>query len=71
MRKLKKRYEYMTIGEIMSNVTFLFIGFLGIYIGIKSIGHLEDPNYMIVLGGVGIIFVIIISIVDKKKSNYV
>jgi 1,4-dihydroxy-2-naphthoate octaprenyltransferase len=63
--KIKKRYKYMTIGEIMSNVTFLFIGSFGIY------AHLKEPNYMLLAGSAGIIFVIISSIVSNKRSNYV
>lgn len=55
----------MTIGEIMSNATFLFLGSFGIYT------HLKEPNYMVLAGSAGIIFVIISSIVDKKRSNYV
>lgn len=57
----------MTIGEMASCILFLFIGALGIYIGLSSIGHLKDSNYMILLGSTGIIIVILISIVDKKK----
>jgi hypothetical protein len=73
MKKMHKYMEirYMTIGYIISNVIFLFIGSLGIYIGIASIGHLEDPNYMCLIGGIGIILVIISSIVDKNRGNYV
>jgi hypothetical protein len=33
----------MTIGEIMSNVTFLFLGSFGIY------AHLKEPNYMLLV----------------------
>lgn len=53
----------MTVGQIASYITFLFIGMLGIYIGLYSIAHLKDPNYMILLGGVGII---ILSIIDIR-----
>lgn len=55
----------MTIGEIMSNATFLFLGSFGIY------AHLKEPNYMLLAGSVGIIFVIISSVVSNKRSNYV
>lgn len=51
----------MTIGEIMSNVTFLFMGSFGIY------AHLK--NYMLLAGSTGIIFVIISSIIDKKRNK--
>lgn len=61
--KIKKRYKYMTIGEIMSNATFLFLGSFGIY------AHLKEPNYMLLIGGAGIISVILISILDSKKRN--
>jgi len=59
----------MTIGEIASYITFLFIGIFGIYIGMYSIFHLKDSNYMILLGGVGIIIVTIMSIIDKKRHK--
>lgn len=55
----------MTIGDIMSNVTFLLIGSFGIYV------HLKEPNYMVLAGGIGIISVVICSIIDNKRSNYV
>lgn len=59
----------MTTGEIMSYLTFLFIGAFGIYAGMK------ETNYMILIGSIGIIAVIISSIidiiVDKKKRDVV
>lgn len=56
----------MTIGEMMSNVTFLLIGSFGIYV------HLKESNYMVLAGGIGIIYIILISIFDnKKRCNYV
>jgi len=59
----------MAIGEVASYVTFLFIGILGVYIGLSSIVYLKDPNYMILLGGTGIIIVTIMSIIDKKRNK--
>ncbi len=57
----------MSVGEIMSYLTFLFIGVFGIYASIK------ETNYMILIGSIGIIAVIISSIidtiVDKKRRN--
>lgn len=57
------------IGLIGTYVIFIFMGVLGIFIGIDSIGHLKDPNYMILLGGTGIIIVILISVIDKHKDK--
>ena len=54
---------------IGSYVTFLFMGVLGIYIGIYSIVHLKDPNYMILLGGTGIIILTLIFIKDEYKQK--
>jgi hypothetical protein len=57
------------IGLIGTYVIFIFMGMLGIFIGIDSVMHLKDPNYMILLGGTGIITLILISIIDKYKNK--
>jgi hypothetical protein len=53
----------MTIGEIVTNAIFLSMGSFGIY------AHLKGPNYILLIGSVGIIFVILSSIVDKKRNK--
>ena len=50
----------MTIVEIISHAIFLFMGSFGIYIGVK------ESNYLTLVGGVGMVFVIILSLVDGK-----
>lgn len=57
------------IGDMVSYMVFLLMGGFGIYVGIYSIMHNKDPNYMILLGGIGIIIVILTSIIDKNKDK--
>lgn len=59
----------MTIREIASYVIFLLIGLFGICIGLFGILHLEEPNYMILIGGIGITIIILMSVVDKKNNE--
>lgn len=65
-------YKNMTIGEIMSYVIFLFMGLLGLLIGLMGIIHLREQNYAIIIGSAGIIIIMVCGIIDqirKKKTS--
>lgn len=65
-------YKNMTIGEIMSYVIFLFMGLLGLLIGLMGIVHLREQNYAIIIGSAGIIIIMLCGIIDhirKKKTS--
>lgn len=59
-----------TFGEIVSYMTFLFIGVFGIYVGLFSLFHLKDQNYMIMIGGIGIIIVVVSSMTHNHDNNH-
>lgn len=50
----------MIIGEIVTNAIFLSMGSFGIYV------HLKEPNYMLIAGSTGIIFIILSYIITRK-----